>query len=359
MSIRTKLLLAFSLVSISLLILLTVILQFEVSRHFGLLVCQPVDSISPVMSQSIQFHFDQALKQSLVWTLISFVLVTMLIAALMSKLFTKRIMQMQELANQIAHGEWDVTVPVQGKDELSSLAKTMNYLGEQLGKQENLRKILMQDIAHELRTPLTTLKSHIEAFLDGVWEPSRERLQSCLEEIERFQALVTGVETLYEADMVASKPAEEVDLNDITTTITRLFEPRCGNGELQLRVSTADNPISVDANHDYVYQIIWNLMDNAVKYTPAGGAIDVITRQNSQGRFLMVKDTGIGIPKAELENIFERFYRVEKSRDRRTGGTGLGLAIVKRLASLSGAIIEVDSMVNKGTTFTVRWIDHS
>lgn len=100
-------------------------------------------------------------------------------------------------------------------------------------------------------------------------------------------------------------------------------------------------------------------MDNAVKYTPAGGAIDVITGQNSQGRFLMVKDTGIGIPKAELENIFERFYRVEKSRDRRTGGTGLGLAIIKRLASLSGAIIEVDSMVNKGTTFTVRWIDHS
>ena len=355
MKIRGKLLLAFSLFSISLLVLLTLILQIEVSRHFGLLVCQPVNSLSPVMSQSIQFHFDQALKQSLIWTLTSFVAITMLIAAVLSKLFTQRIMQMQELATQIAHGQWQLTVPAHGRDELSLLAKTMNYLAEQLNHQEKLRKHLTQDIAHELRTPLTTLKSHIEAFLDGVWEPSRERLHSCLEEVERFESLVSGVETLYRADMLAAKAATTIEVNDMTASLTHFFEPRCVAAELTLQVITAGHPLWIDANPDDVYQILWNLLDNAVKYTPAGGTIEVRTGENSRGPFVRIQDTGIGIPKAELDNIFERFYRVDKSRNRRTGGSGLGLAIVKRLASLSGATVEVESQVSKGSTFTVYW----
>ncbi|WP_229776219.1 HAMP domain-containing sensor histidine kinase [Alicyclobacillus cellulosilyticus] len=337
---------------------LALILQAEVRRHFFMVVCPQVHAVSPPLTQLIQGHFEQALSQSLVWTLLCFVLAAAGMAVMVSRVMTRRIVIMQKHAARIAQGEWGAAMPVAGRDELSSLANTLNYLSEQLARQEQLRKHLMQDIAHELRTPLATLRAHLQAFYDGLWEPNRERLQSCLEEIERFEALVAAVETLYEADTMSEVPSRsgaQTDLRQAAQSVVQLFEPRCAAAGLNLAFVAEDTPVWVQMEAKHVAQVLWNLLDNAVKYTPRGGSISVSVGHRNGRPFLAVKDTGIGIPESELENIFERFYRVDKSRDRKTGGSGLGLAIVKRLVDSSHGVIQVESQVGVGSNFTIHW----
>lgn len=340
------------------LVALAFILQAEVHRHFLSVVCPEINSVSPSLTQQIQAHFEQALTQSLLWTVLVFVVATAGVAVLVSRAITQRISVMQTQAMEIAHGKWGTTIPVEGHDELSSLANTLNYLSQELDKQEQLRKDLMQDIAHELRTPLTTLRSHIQAFYDGLWEPNRERLQSCLEEIERFQALVSSAETLYEADTAPATPTSDVpqtELSEIAKSTVQLFEPRCTEAGITLELRWSGAPVWASVEEQHVSQILRNLLDNAVKYTAHGGNI-IVTVGIQEGKpYLSVEDTGIGIPETEIDNIFERFYRVDKSRDRRTGGSGLGLAIVKRLTQLSQGSIHVESRVGEGSTFTVTW----
>ncbi|MCL6518075.1 HAMP domain-containing sensor histidine kinase [Alicyclobacillus sp.] len=358
MSLRNKILLAFFLTVSAMLVALALILQAEVRRHFLSVVCPEINSVSPSLTQQIQIHFEQALAQSLMWTVLVFVVATAGAAVLVSRAITRRILGMRTQALEIAHGKWGTTVPVEGRDELSSLATTLNFLSQQLQKQEELRKNLMQDLAHELRTPLTTLRSHIQAFYDGLWEPTRERLYSCLEEIERFETLVASVETLYEADAAvetAQPDSPSTDLNHVAESTIHLFEPRCAQAGIRLELRTPDAPVRTVAQAQHVSQILSNLLDNAVKFTPQGGLIVVEIGREGGKPFLSVRDSGVGIPESEIDNIFERFYRVDKSRDRKTGGSGLGLAIVKRLVERSGGSVRVESRVGHGSKFTVIW----
>ena len=234
MSIRKKMLVTFFTSVCGLLILLALILQYEVHRHFRMVVCPPMNSVSHSLTRQIQSHFEQALTQSLLWTLLIFVVVTAVMAVLISRAMTRRILAMQRQAERIAQGDWSATFPENGRDELSSLANTLNYLAEQLENQEKLRKNLMQDIAHELRTPLTTLRSQIQAFYDGIW--------------------------------------------------TVHSSVRTSRAELSFQEER--NPVWVTADPNYVTQITWNLLDNAVKFTRKGGCIAItgISRWNHQYR---------------------------------------------------------------------------
>lgn len=354
MSIRTKLMLTLFLTMTALTLLLSFVMQLEMHQCFGL-ACEEVTALPPSVSQALQERFDEALTQSLIWTLPVFILFFGLIVTVISRTFTQRILWMRQQTASIARGKLDTVVPIKGKDELSSLAETLNYLSKELAKQEALRKDLVQDVAHELRTPLMTLKSHIEAFIDGVWEPSPDRLRSCIEEVERFESLVKSVETLYEADHIPIIPSEPVDLREITQQVVQMYAPRCNNAGIELLFDSPEKPILVTIQPPDLSQITWNLVDNAVKYTPMGGSVHVSVGFLKNQAYLQVTDTGIGIPEHEIDNIFERFYRVDKSRDRNRGGSGLGLAIVKQLVERSYGKIKVDSKLHEGTTFTVEW----
>ncbi len=354
MSMRSKLMLTLFLTMTALILLLAFVLRLEIHQCFGL-ACEEVTSLPSSASLALQKRFDEALTQSLIWTLPTFVFIIGLIATLISRIFTTRILGMRQQATRIAHGELNTFVSVEGKDELSSLAETLNYLSNELAKQEQFRKNMVQDVAHELRTPLMTLKSHIEAFIDGVWEPNPTRLRSCIEEVERFESLVKSVETLYEADHISVAPAEPADLREISQQVVQMFAPRCNNIGIELWFDAPAEPIFVTVPPSDLSQIVWNLVDNAVKYTPPGGTIRVHVSLSKNRVHLQVTDTGIGIPEYELGNIFERFYRVDKSRDRSRGGSGLGLAIVKQLVSRSNGEITVNSNLQAGTAFTIDW----
>jgi two-component system sensor histidine kinase BaeS len=221
-----------------------------------------------------------------------------------------------------------------------------------MGKQELLRKRLTSDVAHELRTPVATLQSHMEAMIDGIWEPDVERLRSCQEEIVRIGKMVGDLEKLarYESEN-ATLEREHFDLSELVKRQLQNFE-----NEFLSKNITADFKGSeeiVFADRDKISQVVVNLLSNALKYTQPGGRVRVAVKGSEDVAELVVKDNGRGIPEEDLPYIFERFYRADKSRNRMTGGSGIGLTITRTIVEAHGGSIEVHSIIDIGTEFIV------
>ncbi len=228
----------------------------------------------------------------------------------------------------------------------------INHLAQALSEQESLRKRLTSDVAHELRTPLSAVSSHLEAMIEGIWEATPERLQSCQEEIKRLGSLVADLQRLAnieDGNLKLSKT--RVDLQEIAQTAVRNLESE--GMKKQISLSVSGSPAYADADRERIIQVAMNLLSNALRYTPQNGHIEVETLETEAESILRVKDNGIGIPEQELPYIFERFYRTDKSRNRKTGGTGIGLTIAKSIVESHGGKITVESTVGEGSSFTV------
>jgi len=219
---------------------------------------------------------------------------------------------------------------------------------------QELRKEFVANVSHELRTPLTVIKGYVETLRDGALKEP-ERAQQYLATVERHtQQLTNLVDDLLELSRLESQPdlprAVSVDLAAIARKAVDLLMPAAQKKNQSLTADLARVPVVV-GNPDYLERAIANLIDNAVKYTPEGGQIIVSTREADAGALVEVSDNGIGIPAADLPRIFERFYRVDRSRSREMGGTGLGLSIVKHIVQAHGGSVDVTSVVGKGSTF--------
>ena len=254
-------------------------------------------------------------------------------------------------AEGIARGDYRQKIPADSStEELSRLALSINRLSEKLQSQEALRKRLTTDIAHELRTPLTALQGNMEALIDGVWEPDKKRLESCLEEVLRLGRLVSGLDRLARfEDPNSALHLSEVDL-------TALAERAAGSFQAEalkkgIRLSVAGPPVPAQADADKMYRVFVNLLSNAVKYTPRGGSVRLSLSEDGDSAVAEVTDTGTGIAREELPFIFERFYRTDKSRSSRSGGAGIGLAIVKAILEMHHGSISARSEVGKGSAF--------
>lgn len=236
--------------------------------------------------------------------------------------------------------------------EITELTSTINSLADSLNKQESLRKKLTGDVAHELRTPLTTLQTHIEAILDGIWEPSNERISSCYEEIMRINRMVGDLEKVaqYESDNFILDKAE-FDFNELVKNILINFQSEFLNKKI--KVDFIGESAIAYGDKDKLTQVVVNLLSNALKYTNEGGNIEVKVNNNNENVELVVKDNGIGISAEDVPNIFERFYRADKSRSRQTGGSGIGLTITKSIVDAHKGEILVNSRLNEGTEFKV------
>ncbi|MDF2662144.1 MAG: integral rane sensor signal transduction histidine kinase [Paenibacillus sp.] len=277
-------------------------------------------------------HLERAVMQAIGWTLLGSILIVVPVSIWLGKKLAGPLVRMKYSAEMMARGQLGTRTEVQGEDELAALGLALNRLADQLQEQERLRIAMTENIAHELRTPLTTLKSHLSALRDGIWQPSPERYRVCLDEIGRLIGLVSDLEdlnALESGDFGLSYTT--VRVGELLERCAELLSPAYAEKGVGLRTEPVDDGLVMRADPDRMRQVLVNLLSNALKATPAGGKVVMSARpDNGQIRF-SVKDTGAGITKEILPFIFERFYRGDKSRNRKTGGRGIGLAIVKAL----------------------------
>ena len=281
------------------------------------------------------------------------VLITIFIAILISNNISKPVEVVSNMANLIGDGDYDNKIDYDSNIvEIDVLIKSINNLSSKLEEQENLRKRLTTDISHELRTPLTSIQTHLEAMIDGIWEPDTERLNSVNEEVIRLTNLVNQLQNLAKFDSEKSK------LNLAKVNVKNLIMNVVYNNQgkaLEKNINIECDLESIDSylDKDKISQVIVNLLSNAIRYTNNGGKIFISLYKENNNLKIQFKDNGIGIPKENIKYIFERFYRVDESRSKNTGGIGVGLTIVKSIIDLHQGTIEVRSELNKGSEFIV------
>lgn len=305
----------------------------------------------PLSYNQLDLHFIRTLNQIFIVVGLLSSILAILFGAYMSKRISLPITKVIQTAQSIAKGTYNDRVHEESNTiEIKQLTETVNQLALTLEKQENLRKRLTGDVAHELRTPLTTIQSHLEAMIDGVWEPSLERLTSCHEEITRITRLVSDLEKLahFESEnMMLHK--EALNLEELLHQLTMTFESAFSQKKINAQILCDHS--SLWGDKDKISQVVINVLSNAVKFTPEGGTITLKGQQLPGGVELVISDTGVGISETDLPLIFERFYRADVSRNRMTGGSGIGLSLVKTIVEAHGGTVEVMSQVNRGTTF--------
>ncbi|AEF17162.1 integral membrane sensor signal transduction histidine kinase [Thermoanaerobacterium xylanolyticum LX-11] len=279
----------------------------------------------------------------------------LIISIYVAKYLTKPILNIAKVASKLESGDYDVRVEeIPKEEELLALTAAINHLGASLKSQGMLRAQLTQNIAHELRTPLSTLKSHLEAIIDGVWEPSKERIVSLYEEVVRLSNLINDIELLNKIEIDNLKINKvRFNLSELIKSLLINYESIFINKNQHLEKNIEDD-IFVVADKDRISEVLINLLVNANKYTGEGGNIKVKLYNEGQFAVITVSDNGIGIPKEDLPFIYERFYRSEKSRSRDYGGSGLGLSIAKAIIKAHNGTINVESILNQGTKFTVK-----
>lgn len=281
------------------------------------------------------------------------IVLSLLIGSLMAKRLSTPIARVTTTARMIAKGYFGGRITESSTTkEIAQLTEAINNLAETLENQEALRKRLTADVAHELRTPLATLQSHMEAMIDGIWEPDVQRLKSCHEEIMRINRMVGDLEKLarYESDnLILTKT--DFDVSELIRHIIRNFENDFAAKGIEIRFTGGREFITAD--RDKISQVVVNLLSNALKYTSPGGMVQVSVEGAEDVTKIAVRDNGAGIPPEDLPHIFERFYRADKSRNRLTGGAGIGLTIAKAIVDAHKGSIQVKSKAGEGTEFTI------
>ncbi|HHW46696.1 MAG TPA: HAMP domain-containing histidine kinase [Clostridiales bacterium] len=312
-----------------------------------------ISYFGPYFLSENDFKFLDALNIVLILIGVFSLLLSVLFGIILAKRISQPILKTVDVTKKIAGGNYNERINEKTKTkEIDILIKSINHLAFSLENQEALRKQLTEDVSHELRTPIAILQSHIEAMIDGVWEPTKERLASCNDEIKRIGSLVSDLEKLHNLDSENLElHKSEINLADIIHSAAKKFDVALK--EKNLAISINGNCSEILADVDRISQVAINLISNAVKYSKEGGRIDINIFETNDSVGFNVTDNGIGIHENELPFIFERFYRADKSRNRNTGGSGLGLSIVKSIVEGHGGKISVKSKVDSGSSFEV------
>jgi signal transduction histidine kinase len=301
--------------------------------------------------------FINSLNRLLLWITLAALAIAVGIGIFMARRITTPLARVALATQKIAAGSRDVLITHRSRvRELDDIASAVNDLSRALGEQEALRRRLSADMAHELRTPLATLQSHLEALIDGVWEPDPARLSGLHEEILRINRMVTDLENLarFEGDS-ASLHRSSMDISALVGGIVRNHEPQFREKGVVLQLSAGDGAAGTSArvDPDRFSQAVINLLSNALKFTPAGGTVSVSAEAGITGTEIRVADTGIGISAEDLPRIFERFYRVDSSRSRATGGAGIGLSIARAIVEAHGGTLHAESEPGRGSEFLI------
>lgn len=262
-----------------------------------------------------------------------------------------------KIIQRITAGQLYQRIEIKGRDEFSELGEAFNTMTEKLEQVESSRQEFVSNVSHELKTPLSSIKVLSDSILlqeDMPTEMYREFLQDINSEIDRMANIITDLLSLVKLDRrEAALNIKETDINKMIEDILKRLYPLAEQKNIELLYED-NKKVTIDADEMKLSLAISNLVENGIKYTPDNGTVKVIIDGDHQNAFITVQDTGIGINEEEQNKIFNRFYRVDKTRDRETGGTGLGLAITHSTVMLHNGSIRVISKENKGATFVVR-----
>lgn len=270
--------------------------------------------------------------------------VGLLLAGLLVRQITRPLSSMTAASSRIARGDFSVRVPVQTQDELGDLAATFNRMAYSLETQETLRRNLMADIAHELRTPLTGIQGTVEALQDGIFPLTAENLDAIHDQVTQLNRLVEDLRTLANAEAgQLHLERQSLDLRDLCQRRITAVQPQAAARQIDLTLHIEGAPPVVRGDEQRLGQVLNNLLENALRHTAPGGLVQVCVGAANGSARLAVIDSGEGIAPADLPHIFDRFYRADGSRSRRTGGSGLGLAIARQLVQAHGGHIWAES----------------
>lgn len=278
------------------------------------------------------------------------------IAVILTLTFTRRILgpvsALTKAVRRMEAGDLRQRVKVESTDELGALAHAFNAMADGLARTEQLRRQLVTDVAHELCTPLTNIRGYIEALQDGVADPSPAVLDSIHEEAMLLNRLVEDLQELALVEAGQLKLVfQPVAPNELVQRAVASVQPAAAAKQITIMADLPEALPPVYADRERVGQVLRNLLDNAITHTAAEGEIVVSARVSGPELEVSVRDTGAGIAYQDLPNVFDRFYRADRSRARATGGFGLGLAIVKQLVEAHGGRVWVRSTVGIGSTF--------
>lgn len=289
-------------------------------------------------------NFQASFNESLLGAVLAASLAAMVVSALLSRSIVAPLRAMMSASQRIAEGHYDERVRATGQDELGQLAQRFNQMAEQLEQVESMRRQLIGDVTHELRTPLTAIKGSMEGLIDGVLPAVPETFEQIRQEADRLSRLVDDLQELSRVEARAYPlDLKPVDVSALLGTLNKRLGFQFDEQGVALTVSLPPFPVRVHADEDRILQVLTNLAGNALQYTPSGGSVTLDVEVIGSTAQFSVKDTGLGIPAEHLAHIFDRFYRVDKSRSRARGGSGIGLTIARHLVEAHGGQIWAQS----------------
>ncbi len=306
----------------------------------------------------------QTIYRVVLFGVISAVVIALIVAYFVSRNITSPIMQMQQTAERFSRGDFSVKLKIKSKDELGQLARSLNTMADELQQKiENLKRMdtirtdFVANVSHELKTPLTLIKGYIETLEGKSMDDKEEsaRFISIIKEhSDRLGHIIDDLLSLSELEL--SKDCvnkTEFDLEKLMDEILLGFGRALAEKKQALTIDSQGSDFIIKADRDKIEQVFVNLIDNAIKYTKETGRIELSIVEHSQEVSVSVRDNGIGIPKEDIDRVFERFYRVDKARSRRLGGTGLGLSIAKHIVLVHNGNIIIESELHQGTKVSV------
>ena len=256
-------------------------------------------------------------------------------------------------ALEFANGNLSYTIPVDSEDEMGYLSHSLNYMADKLNKNGEYQRQFISNVSHDFRSPLTSIKGYLEAILDGTIPPElyEKYISRVISETERLHKLTESMLTLNSLDARGYLTRTNFDINRVIKDTAASFEGTCGKKNISFDLTFSDNIQMVYADMEKIQQVMYNLIDNAIKFSRNDSVIYIQAAGQYEKVFVSVKDTGIGIPKDSLKKIWERFYKTDLSRGKDKKGTGLGLSIVKEILQSHGENIDVISTEGVGTEF--------
>ena len=295
------------------------------------------------------------LQQNLLRISLVLLALALLVSIVLSSTMSRRISRLIRGIADLREGEYDTRVKVSGKDELATLATAFNQMTARLQSTDEMRKRFVSDASHELKTPLAAIKLLTDSIAQNEemdMETMREFVQDIGTEADRLARITEKLLALTRMDNSGPVERTAVDLSDVISDALHMLNPLASERSVSIHLNLEEGCI-VRSSPDEMYQVLFNLVENAIKYNVPAGKIWLRSHKTETEVVISVEDTGIGIPRDDRERIFDRFYRVDKARSREAGGTGLGLSIVRDTVVMNGGSIVVDGRPGGGTVFIV------